>query len=277
MPEQVVFEAAMRLAFAGHRLSSNIIGSPRSVNRMTRDQLRDYFQWRYSPSNIVLFACGKIDELALLNQVDTLWSTRRGPRVGDNRITPIFHVSKKMIVKKEVSRQHVVVLWPSISLSETGSLAASILGSIYGEEQNSRLYWALRHTGLAEDVSGGYSGFSDTGIFSAQVACDPDQATHVLDIVQQEAFRLKKGIRKSEFQRVKNRARAALVFSAETPFNRFRQLMQGWLERRELLSIDEMLSRIEATTIRDLYQVLERFPLDEKYVVTRLGPPPVHR
>ena len=42
----------------------------------------------------------------------------------------------------------------------------------------------------------------------------------------------------AELQRVKNRARTSLVFAAETPFNRFRQLMQQWFVRRELLTTE---------------------------------------
>jgi len=273
MPQQVVFEEAMRVAFTGHRLSSNIIGSPRSVKRLTRAQMLAYFQRRYTPSNIVLFACGNINEGQLIAEVERLWSERKGTLVNVAATTPDFHPGRKVLQKKDVARQHVVVMWPSLALSDRRSIAAAILGAIYGDERNSRLYWTLRHTGLAEEASGGYFGFSDTGVIAAQAACDPDKADHVAAILQQEAARLKKGIQKTEFERAKNRARTELVFSAETPFNRFRQLMQEWLSRREFMTTEEMLARIEAVRLNDLYALLEEFPLGKRCVLATLGPP----
>ena len=42
--------------------------------------MAEYFKRRYVPANIVLFACGNIDEAKLLSQIDQLWSGRSGPR-----------------------------------------------------------------------------------------------------------------------------------------------------------------------------------------------------
>ncbi|HYF49833.1 MAG TPA: pitrilysin family protein [Planctomycetota bacterium] len=272
MPQQVVFEEAMRVAFSGHRLSSNIIGSPKTVKRMTRDEMLAYFQRRYTPANIVLFACGNIDEPRLIADVERLWAGRGGPAAPTDVTTPAFHPGRRILQKKDVARQHVILLWPSLGMSDRRSVAASILGAIYGDEKNSRLYWALRHTGLAEEASGGYFGFSDTGVIAAQAACDPDKAQKVSGILQQEARRLRKGIQKTELERARNRARTAVVLSAETPFERFRQLMQEYLARREFLTTDEMLARIASVSLKDLYALLEEFPLDKRCVLTSLGP-----
>ncbi len=272
MPDHVAFEEAMKLAFAGHRLSSNILGTPKSIGRLTRDEMKAYFDARYVPNNITLFACGNIDEPKFMAQIETLWGGRTGPRADRTSRTPGFIEGKKAICKKEVARQNIIMLWPMMPLSDTRSSAASMLGAILGDDRNSRLYWALRHTGLAEDAGGGYWGFTDTGLMTVSAACDPDKTKKVADILRAETAKLKKGIKEEELQRVKNRARTTLVFSGETPFSRFRQLMHQWMNRRELLTAEDMLARLNAVTRNDLYQLLEEFPFDGEGVQVELGP-----
>jgi predicted Zn-dependent peptidase len=110
-------------------------------------------------------------------------------------------------------------------------------------------------------------------LFRSQLSCDPDKAPRVKSILRKEAAKLKRGITKQELQRVKNRTRTALVFAAETPFDRFRQLVQEWTARRELLTPEEMLARVEAVTLDDLNQLLDECPLDARCAVAELGPP----
>jgi len=272
MPEHVAFEEAMKIAYFGHRFSSNILGTPRSIGKLTRDQMHGYFNQRYVPNNITLFACGNIDETKLLAQVEQLWGTRSGKRADSIPVAPTFNVGRKMVYKKGVTRQHIVLMWPTVPVGDRRSIAASLLGAILGDDRNSRIYWALRHTGLAEEAGAGYWGFSDAGMMAAHASCDPSKAAKVTEILRAETAKLKKGIREEELQRSKNRARTSLVFSAETPFNRFRQLMQQWAIRRELLSPEEMLERVEEVTLKDLNKLLHDFPLDTEGVMVGLGP-----
>ncbi|HYG73695.1 MAG TPA: pitrilysin family protein [Planctomycetota bacterium] len=272
MPEHIAFEEAMRMAFAGHRLSSNILGSPKTVGKMTREQMLNYFKQRYVPANITLFACGNVNEQALLEQVEKLWGSRTGPRPEDADSTPGFHAGIKNLERKDVTRHHLIIMWPALPLSDRRSMAAMLLGNVLGDDKNSRIFWTLRHTGLAEEAGASYWGFSDTGLMAAHASCDPSKAAKVASLLRAEAAKLKKGIKEEELQRAKNRARTSLVFHSETPFNRFRQLMHLWSVRRELLTSEEMLQRIDAVTLDDLHDLLKEYPLEGNFVQVGLGP-----
>jgi hypothetical protein len=147
-----------------------------------------------------------------------------------------------------------------------------LLGNILGDDQNSRLFWALKHTGLAEEAGGGYWGFSDAGLTAVYASCDPENAGKVEHIMRAESAKLGRGIRAEELQRAKNRARTSLVFLAETPFNRFRQLIHQWQMRRELLTPEEMLARVDEVTLDDLHALLRRYSLAREAAAVVLGP-----
>ena len=272
MPDHVAFEEAMKIAFAGHRLSSNVLGSVESIGKLSLEQMREYFSQRYVPANTTLFACGNVNEQALLADVDKLWSERTGPRINGAADTPAFHPGRKVLQRKEVAREHLVLMWPALPVADRQSLAASLLGAILGEDQNSRLFWALKHTGLAEEAGAGYWGFSDAGLMAAYASCDPGNAGKVERIIRSESAKLGNGIRPEELQRAKNRARTSLVFLSETPFNRFRQLMHQWQMRRELLTPEEMLARVDEVTLDELHELLRRYSMDSEAATVALGP-----
>jgi predicted Zn-dependent peptidase len=271
-PENLAFDEAIKLAYDGHRLSSNILGSAATIKKLTRDQMHAYFVQRYSPANMTLFACGNVDEAKFLAQVEQLWGGRTGPRPNGGGDAPTFKPGRRVIPRKTVARQHLILLWPQLPVRDRRSTAAALLGSILGDDQNSRLYWTLRHTGLAEEAGGGYTGFSDAGLMVAYAACDPARAAKVTRILRAESARLRKGVRKDELARDKNRARTSLVFLAETPFNRLRQLMHQWTMRRELLTTAEMQARVAAVTLDDLHDLLRAYPLSDRAVMVALGP-----
>ncbi|MFH0940005.1 MAG: pitrilysin family protein [Planctomycetota bacterium] len=272
LPERMAFDAAMKLAFAGQRLGSAIIGTRKTVERLTRAQLLAYYQARYVPANIIVFACGNVNESRLLTDIEKLWCERHGPCVKLTPAPAVFCPGKKIICQRNIARQHLVMMWPTLPLEHQRSPAAALLGAILGDDRNSRLYWALKHSGLAEEAGAGYWGFRDAGLITAQAACDPVNAGRVVTILRKEAAKLKKGIRQDELQRVKNRARTALIFAAETPFDRFQQLIQQWSLRRELLTPEEMLARVEEITLDDLYELLAQYPLDATSALVALGP-----
>src|SRR4051794_11780845 len=60
-PMSVAYEAAKAAHFAPHPLGQSILGTVESIAALTVEQMRDYFDRRYSPANIVLAFAGKSD------------------------------------------------------------------------------------------------------------------------------------------------------------------------------------------------------------------------
>src|SRR3954453_24128812 len=66
-PMSVAYEAAKAAHFGPHPLGQSILGSVESISPMTADQMRSYFEAKYSPSNIVLAFAGKGEWNALVD------------------------------------------------------------------------------------------------------------------------------------------------------------------------------------------------------------------
>src|SRR4051812_17559215 len=59
-PMMVAYDAAKELHFAAHPLGQSILGTVESITALRPEPMRDYFERRYSPANIVLAVAGKV-------------------------------------------------------------------------------------------------------------------------------------------------------------------------------------------------------------------------
>ena len=60
-PPYGAHEKCMATYFGTHPLARNVLGTVQSVTALTPDMMRDYFEQRYSPTNVKLVASGNID------------------------------------------------------------------------------------------------------------------------------------------------------------------------------------------------------------------------
>src|SRR5438309_3089093 len=60
-PGHRLYERLMEEHFGKHPLSMSVLGSSDSIARLQQPQVKDYFQHRHGPGNMVLVATGKLD------------------------------------------------------------------------------------------------------------------------------------------------------------------------------------------------------------------------
>jgi predicted Zn-dependent peptidase len=124
---------------------------------------------------------------------------------------------------------------------------------------SSRLFQEIREKrGLAYSVYSYASSHADTGLFGVYAGCAPGRVEEVLDLCREQlALVAKDGITDGELRRSKGQMRGSLVLGLEDTGSRMSRLGKGELVHGELLSVDEVLSRIDAVTLDDVHAVAQ--------------------
>ena len=60
-PAHVLFEAIMSDHFEKHAMAHSVLGSKESISALARDQMKNYFDARYGPGNMVLAVAGNVN------------------------------------------------------------------------------------------------------------------------------------------------------------------------------------------------------------------------
>ena len=139
---------------------------------------------------------------------------------------------------------------------------------------SSRLFQEIREKrGLAYAVYSYRSLFADTGTFAIYVGTTPQNADDVIGIVRGELDSiLRDGITQAELERAKGHLKGSLVLASEDPGSRMTRLGKAQLTTGEILSIDELIERIEGLQMEDVKRVAETVIGSESQRVTVVGP-----
>jgi predicted Zn-dependent peptidase len=119
---------------------------------------------------------------------------------------------------------------------------------------SSRLFQEVREKrGLAYSVYSYHAQYADTGLFGVYAGCVPRKADDVLAICRDEVAKVMSGgLPDEELERGKGQLRGSLVLGLEDTGSRMSRIGKAELVHGELLSVDEVISRIDAVTSEDV-------------------------
>lgn len=266
------YERIMKEFFGRHPISLSVLGTESSVGQLTPDRMMDYFQDRYSPSNMLLAASGKVQFENLVQQVEQLcgdWTTRSAPRVS---LTPQSQSGFAVMEQPIATQQYILQLFPGPDRNHPLRYATRLMAMMVGGEGGSRLFWEFLDTGLAETAAlGGYE-FLDCGCLMTFLSCDPadaqsnlDRLARLLDDVNENP------LTEHELELAKSKAVSAIVLSSERTESRLFSVGGQWLSGRPFQNVAEVCQKYEQVTLSEIHQAVEQFSLHNGFTLT-VGP-----
>jgi predicted Zn-dependent peptidase len=258
--------------FGSHPLGRSVLGTVQSITDLTAEAMRDYFRRRYSPTNIALVACGRVDFARLVAAAEQAcggWAPFEALRTLQS---PATGRCFETLVKETATQQYAILLSDAPDSQDTMRFAAKLLANILGDDSGSRLYWELVDPGLAEHVSLGHNEHLDAGLMATFLCCDPEIAEknlqRIVDVYRQAEA---EGITAAELEQAKSKVRSRIVLSSERPRGRLFSVGSDWTYRHQYCSVRNDLDILAAVSLDEVMEVLSRYPLTRGTTLT-IGP-----
>ena len=230
--------------------------------------MRDYFDHRYSPGNIVLGAAGNVDFDALCKLADEYCGQWEASGTQRDLSAASPQNGLKVITKELATQQYLVQISAGPATDDDDRYAIRMMATIVGDDSGSRLYWDLIETGLAESAAIWPYDYQGLGLVMTYMACAPEQAAENLqrlaDIQQTVET---KGITDDELEQAKAKVCAHIVLRSERPSSRLFSVGGGWIQRGEYLSVKQAIDAYRAVTVEDVHRVLKKYPLSQNMTV----------
>lgn len=255
-------EKCMAAHFRGHPLARSVLGSLESVGGLTAEQMRSYFQQRYSPGNIVLAAAGNVDFNALVEAAKNCcggWPRYDAPRV----VSPAAsHSGFTYIHKQGATQQYVVRIATGPASEDADRYAGRILATILGDDSGSRYFWEFIDTGAAECASMGAYEYQGAGAYITFLCCGPEEMeANLARMAEMEQQIEAQGVTDAELSLAKNKICAHVVLQAERPSNRLFSVGANWLQRRQYRTVRESVNAYQAVSVADVAAIARKHPL----------------
>jgi predicted Zn-dependent peptidase len=251
-PGDEVHDLFTHSVYGDHPLGRLISGTPQTISPMTRRQIQSFYRRRYLPPSIVVAVAGNLDHGKVVRWVREAFAAFDTPAdpAGHRPAAPAVPVrgAQTTVKAKDTEQAHVVLGSPGLGRLDERRFALGVLNNVLGGGMSSRLFQEIREKrGLAYSVYSYTTQFADSGLFAVYAGCAPGKVDEVLDLTRNTlATFASGGITDDELTRGKGMLKGSLVLGLEDTGSRMSRLAKGELLYDELLSVDELLARVDA-------------------------------
>ena len=249
------------ILFPGNGLSHKIAGTPRTVKRISLDDLKEHHRRMYTTGNMVVACAGPVKREQVIELAQrALGTLPRGEAAVDELPVPPPPGPTVHLVDHEDSQQTELRLNFLAPPEQHADFPALLIARrVIDDGLSSRLpFQVVEKRGLAYALHAGIDTFADVGVFEIEVACAHAKVPKVLQAIAEVLGGLAdQGPTEQELERAKLRHRMGLEFSLDSVSE-----LAGWFGGTELWRPSEAFAdraaRVEAVTADDVRRVCSR-------------------
>jgi predicted Zn-dependent peptidase len=269
-PSDKVHDVLSAAIFGDHPLGRPIIGRADVISSVPVPQIAQWHDSRYVPGNIVVAAAGNLDHDQIAALVDA--AVGDSPAGGEGPSTPSLAPAIRFH-QKETEQYHLALGGPGIARGDERRFALRVLDTILGGSSSSRLFQEVREKrGLAYAVYSYTSQYADTGQVALYVGTRPDNVQEAMKVIGTELARLQAdGVTEAELDRARENVKGRTVLSMESSSARMNRLGSSILMGVPLLTVDEILARLDAVTLEDVVGLAQELWVPERLSAAGVG------
>ncbi len=287
-PDEKIHDLFISSLWENHPLGKSILGKKEIIKKITRKEVQDFFSKYYLPDNLSIVAAGAIDHEKLISMIqDNFYLNSSATKVDkfnsqdqlkvDTSFVPPVVTGSKVRSKihfKKTEQAHICYGTQVFKANHPDRFALAILDTILGGGMSSRLFQEIREKrGLAYSIYSYHTLFSEKGLIAIYAGTHPSKAKEVLDLIKKEILKISsKRIKKEELKKAKDHLKGQLILSNENTTSRMMRLGRAKISEGEILSVDELIKRIDEVTSDDVLRLAQEFLNPEKMVLTIIGP-----
>jgi len=258
-PDDLIHDLFTETLWAGHPLGRPVLGTAKSITEMSREQVMRFYRRHYRPASFVISAAGSVEHVSLIRSLrrymDTGRIRSRGPSAWTLRRagTAPSPSGSRLVRKRSTEQAHIMLGTNGLSRSDPDRFAFGVANAAIGGGMSSRLFQEIREKrGLAYSVYSYHSMFAETGLFACYAGTTPSRAEKVLSLLSRELERVAgSGLRQEEFERAKGHVKGSIVLGLEDTSGRMSRLGRSEIGHGEILTLDEVLDRVDRVTPED--------------------------
>lgn len=272
-PEDLVHEMLQKSIWNNNPLGYIISGEKDVIKSFTREEIIDFKDKYYSADKIVISIAGNFDNSSVIELLEKRFGNIHTCKNSDTDWEkPKYH--KCFCSKiKDMEQVHMNIAYDCIEYCSDERYVFSVVNSISGGNENSRLFQKIREEeGLTYSIYSYGSSFKYAGLFHINAVLNPKK----LELVYKKLFDVmnelrKGGILEQELIQTKEQIKTELIIGSESTRSRMNGNGKSLLQEDRIVSLDEMLAGIDNVKCKDVQNFFDKYIHSDKASISLVG------
>ena len=275
LPQHLVVDFLEQLLWPDHPLGQNIAGTLESVGKMSYQDLRNFHDHFYVPSNIVVSACGNLSHQKLA--VLTRRKFEHFTKSQDIVYAPAMNEQaspKAKFHKKEIEQTHLALGSLGFHREHPARYALGLLNIILGGNMSSRLFNEVREKrGLAYSISSGAKLLKDTGAFFIRGGIHNEKIVEAVEVILKELEAIsRKPVTAGELKRAKDYAIGQTLLSLEDTGEHMFFIGESIVATNKVETFKDVIKKVERVTASEVRAVAQKLFAPSRLNLSLVGP-----
>jgi predicted Zn-dependent peptidase len=287
-PQKKIGEIFRKLLYKHQPAGFSVLGKKENIKGFHRQNLIEYFDSLYLPSNIVIIVAGcervltdkKIEDKITLafKKLSQINSPRFVEKIKKKKIKKTKTEDSQqqpevLIEKKKTDQIHLKLGVRGYNLFHPDKYILSVVDVILGKGMSSRLFTSLRQEkSLAYYIQSGVSMHTDIGYFYTIAGVNPEKVEQAVKVIIKEFKRIKdKKVCIEEIERAKKYITGHTLMAAEDSSYIADRLGYQEILTDKMLTLEEFLQEIDKVTIDDIQRVANDIFVNNKLNLALIG------
>ncbi len=274
-PNTIVYDNLIDLLYTQHPYKRKVIGKADIISTIHRDQILDYYNKFYNPSNMITIIVGDVDSASVIEKVkQNFTSEYKKPIKNSFPKEKILTSQARKTAYADTQTGYMLIGFRGTEVDNKDSYALDVLATILGDGRSSVFYRTIKEQKqLATSISASNAGFRDDGIFYISATFIPDKCSKLEQTIFDEIKNIQKnGVNQEQLTLAQNIIERDTYYARESISNIAGELGYTYVTTDDTKYYETYIENIKKVTVSDVKRVAQKYLGSEKSAVSILLP-----
>jgi predicted Zn-dependent peptidase len=269
-PDDIVFDHFQSAAYPSQPMGRPVLGTEAIIRGLKRDALPGFMNQHYTPENMVIAACGKLEHNQVVDLVAQHFADL--PHAVAESPMPSDYTGGEYREERDLDQAHIVLGFSAPGYGEPDYYPSMLLSTLLGGGMSSRLFQEIREKrGLVYSIYSFTAPANDGGLFGIYAGTGESEAAELMPVTLEELAKVQLDVTAAELNRARAQLKAGLLMSLESTGSRCEQLARQWQIFGRVIPAAETVAKIEAVTEAEIRKVAAKI-FASRPTVAAIGP-----
>ena len=274
-PNTKVYDNLINMLYTQHPYKRKVIGKADIISTIHRDQILDYYNKYYAPSNMITVIVGDVDSNTAIEKVKQYFNTQyKKPIKNSFPKEKMLTTQARNITYSDVQTGYMLIGFRGTDVDAKDSYALDVLATILGDGRSSVFYRIIKEQKqLATSISAANTGFKDDGIFYISSTFTPEKYTKLEQTIFDEIKNIQKnGVTQEQLRLAKNIIERDTYYARESISNIASEIGYTYVTTDDVKYYENYIENIKKVTADDVKSVANKYLGKDKSAVSILLP-----